>query len=615
VAQLNSFKQLSDVSWEIPTSYKAGMIVPAKIYATRKLLEGMDSGVIEQVTNVACLPGIVRNAYAMADAHWGYGFPIGGVAAFDLETGVISPGGIGFDINCLHPDSRVYDENGVWRRIVDVDTSNQGFVTYDAVKKSTVATSAVAKQQRLETSHILRIATQGGKVLLATPDHPILTRRGMSPAGKISLDDELLTSGVEGIPFMQPIPLEVVSSDSLNLAMRRMGITDRGNARSQVLSELRNRSLDRLLLNDRRMPQILKILGFVFGAGTIPEVESGHYTTFYGKAEDLDEIKKDLQRLGFASHGFSRKRHHRIETAYGPSEFDFVEDSLQASSPSLSVLLVALGAPYGKKTNRAYRLPEWLTAAESWQKKLFVATFFGAELSKPMTTNGYDFQMPTFSVSKLETLSESGIELLEDFRNVLLSLGIETSPPVKVEGYNYEVVDGPSTGFRIGILSNTENLLKFLSRVGYLYNKEKQRLASLSACYLRHLQRIRDERDQIRNQAVQMYARGVPPRKIVESLASEVAGASFIRHSIWATRGSARVWKSERFEAFAKSREAGTSGLVFDKVRSIESVPYEGLVFDVTIGDANHNFISEGVVVSSAPIYASQRSNQRSESL
>src|SRR5712692_10015003 len=76
------------------------MLVPAKIYATRKLLDAMDSGVIEQVTNVACLPGIVRQAYAMADAHWGYGFPIGGVAAFDLEKGVISPGGIGFDINC-----------------------------------------------------------------------------------------------------------------------------------------------------------------------------------------------------------------------------------------------------------------------------------------------------------------------------------------------------------------------------------------------------------------------------------------------------------------------------------------------------------------------------------
>ena len=96
----SAMKQVSEVSWEIPPSYKRGMNVPARIYATKKLLDAMDSGVIEQATNVACLPGIVRYAYAMADAHWGYGFPIGGVAAFDIEKGVISPGGVGFDVNC-----------------------------------------------------------------------------------------------------------------------------------------------------------------------------------------------------------------------------------------------------------------------------------------------------------------------------------------------------------------------------------------------------------------------------------------------------------------------------------------------------------------------------------
>jgi len=95
-----AIKQVSDVAWEISPSYKQGMNVPARLYASKKLLDSMDSGVIEQVTNVACLPGIVRYSYAMADAHWGYGFPIGGVAAFDTEKGVISPGGVGFDVNC-----------------------------------------------------------------------------------------------------------------------------------------------------------------------------------------------------------------------------------------------------------------------------------------------------------------------------------------------------------------------------------------------------------------------------------------------------------------------------------------------------------------------------------
>jgi tRNA-splicing ligase RtcB len=92
--------KISDTVWELPATYKKGMRVPARILATEKLLSEMDPGVFEQVSNVATLPGILKYAYCMPDGHWGYGFPIGGVAAMDPKTGVISPGGIGFDINC-----------------------------------------------------------------------------------------------------------------------------------------------------------------------------------------------------------------------------------------------------------------------------------------------------------------------------------------------------------------------------------------------------------------------------------------------------------------------------------------------------------------------------------
>ena len=77
------------------------MRVPAVIYASEELIRDMDHKVYEQVTNVATLPGIVQASYAMPDAHWGYGFPIGGVAAFDADAGgVVSAGGVGFDISC-----------------------------------------------------------------------------------------------------------------------------------------------------------------------------------------------------------------------------------------------------------------------------------------------------------------------------------------------------------------------------------------------------------------------------------------------------------------------------------------------------------------------------------
>jgi tRNA-splicing ligase RtcB len=92
-------KQLSEYAWELPRSGK--MRVPAMLYADAPLIEAMDDKVFEQARNVASLPGIVQACYAMPDAHWGYGFPIGGVAAFDAtQGGVISAGGVGFDISC-----------------------------------------------------------------------------------------------------------------------------------------------------------------------------------------------------------------------------------------------------------------------------------------------------------------------------------------------------------------------------------------------------------------------------------------------------------------------------------------------------------------------------------
>ncbi|MGB8327302.1 MAG: RtcB family protein [Steroidobacteraceae bacterium] len=92
-------KRRSDYEWEIPAH--GAMRVPGILYASEALMRAMDEKVREQVVNVAKLPGIVKASYAMPDAHWGYGFPIGGVAAFDPdEGGVVSAGGVGFDISC-----------------------------------------------------------------------------------------------------------------------------------------------------------------------------------------------------------------------------------------------------------------------------------------------------------------------------------------------------------------------------------------------------------------------------------------------------------------------------------------------------------------------------------
>ncbi len=115
-------KRVSDDEWRIDAGGR--MRVPAVIFASEALIREMDDKVREQICNVASLPGIVEAAYAMPDAHWGYGFPIGGVAAFDAEEGgVVSAGGVGFDVSCgvrtLHTGLTLADIEPIKQRLAD----------------------------------------------------------------------------------------------------------------------------------------------------------------------------------------------------------------------------------------------------------------------------------------------------------------------------------------------------------------------------------------------------------------------------------------------------------------------------------------------------------------
>lgn len=96
----NDLKKVRECVWEIPTSYQKGMRVPGRVYLDDEAIKTVEKGALDQVSNVSCLPGIQKFSIGLPDIHFGYGFSIGGVAAFSARTGVISPGGVGFDINC-----------------------------------------------------------------------------------------------------------------------------------------------------------------------------------------------------------------------------------------------------------------------------------------------------------------------------------------------------------------------------------------------------------------------------------------------------------------------------------------------------------------------------------
>lgn len=96
---LEKLKRIDENRLEVPKDYKPGMRTRGVIYVDNVLEKELEAEAIEQVANVATLPGIIGSSLAMPDIHTGYGFAIGGVAAFDLKEGIISPGGVGYDIN------------------------------------------------------------------------------------------------------------------------------------------------------------------------------------------------------------------------------------------------------------------------------------------------------------------------------------------------------------------------------------------------------------------------------------------------------------------------------------------------------------------------------------
>ncbi len=182
-------KKVSDVRFEIERDEAQGMNGGVTLYTTEAMLEKMKKdSTIQQAINATTLPGLVGNVLVMPDGHQGYGFPVGGVAAFDAEKGIISPGAVGFDINCLHPDTKITLENGEPRRIEELKAGDR-VITFDKKRSKSIISNVVLTMKRKHNENVLKVRTRSGKEVVATKDHPLLTKNGMVEAGKIRIGE------------------------------------------------------------------------------------------------------------------------------------------------------------------------------------------------------------------------------------------------------------------------------------------------------------------------------------------------------------------------------------------------------------------------------------------
>ncbi|WP_457742053.1 intein-containing RctB family protein [Thermococcus sp.] len=571
-------KRIDKIRWEIP-KFDRRMRVPGRVYADDQLIEKMrQDRTLEQAANVAMLPGIYKYSIVMPDGHQGYGFPIGGVAAFDAKEGVISPGGVGYDINCLAPGSKVLTEHGYWVKVeelpekfrlqgVRVYNTDEGHNDYSRI-------AFVAEREVEENELAVRIVTESGKVIEGSEDHPVLTPEGYVHLGNLKEGDEVLVYPFEGVEFE--------GREGVLL-----GEEDFADADEQIVTYLKERELLPLRWDDPRLGTLARILGFAFGDGHLGEMDGRLYLSFYGKEETLKELKKDLEGLGVNANLYVRERDYRIKTVSGEYEGRSVSAELRVTSRSFALLMEKLGMPKGRKTEIPYRVPEWIKNAPFWVKRNFLAGLFGADGSivefrgnTPLPIN--------LTQSKVEGIEESLKKFMDDIAELLAEFGIRTTV--------YKVKSRKGVTYRLALVGE-ESIRNFLGRINYEYDLEKKAKGLLAYAYLEFKERVKAERRKAAEIARRIYAETGSATKAHEAV-KDVVNRRFVERAIYEGEKEPRVPKGfPTFEEFARER-GYEGGFVAEKVVRVERVrPSYNKFYDIGVYHNAHNFIANGVVV------------------
>ncbi len=563
--------------WEIPQ--EEGMEVPGRVLASEALLEDIgDDDSLQQLKNAAALPGMTKYALAMPDAHQGYGFPVGGVGAIDAEDGCISPGAVGFDINCLTGGSEVSLSHGRKRKIENLwrDFDEQDAVVAAGDDGEVSSSIRLFTQSAPKTVH--ELTTETGKTIEATADHPVRTPNGMVEIDDLDDGDQILAHPFEGLQDEQPPEFDLLTEDDFE------------DEDPQLVEALNERGLLPLRPTDDTFPRLLKLVGFHTGDGAFRDDQ----TWFYGEEEDLRTIREDIAALGFSpSPVYERDREHEVRG----NRFDHTEHSVKVGAKSLRELLLRLGAPDSPKVDSEFTAPDYLDRLPDWQRALYLSTFFGAEMSAPAAMTAKNLYCPSVSHNRRSDVSQAGEEFMQDLMRHLNEIGVRTNSLEHVEEYE----EHDTERFRFGIKNDSETLTEFFTTVGYRYNEEKRRKAVLAAQYLKLKERTIDERVRIAEKAQALADGGVATREIKERF--DAVNDRFIDRSIYKQRkGRPRPPMSfPDYEEFCENTTVADDLTVPVEIESIKRIGKKP-VYDIGVSHDAHNFVANGVVVSNCGV-------------
>jgi len=353
-------RKIDDVRWEIPIGTIKGMNVPGRVIASEKLVFKMKQDrTLSQLAGVTTLPGIYKHAIVLPDGHEGYGFPIGGVAALDFENGGISPGGIGYDINCLPEGSKVLTKYGYWKKIEDI--KDDELISFNT-KTHAMESSKPIFLIRRHAKKIYEITTETGDSIRATGDHPFLTPNGMIEAKNLKVNDLIAFYPFKGVEFEKPKEIEIVNEKKVKKIV--------GN-REKIIKELKKRKLLPLYLSSEKIPILARLAGYLTGDGHIScryNKKNGlyyWYTHVTDSVENLKEVAKDIKKLGFKPYNKILKSKAKTKIFFeGKGVRKIKCYKLVVPATSFAILMKALGVPEGREVK--LKVPTWIKNSPKW---------------------------------------------------------------------------------------------------------------------------------------------------------------------------------------------------------------------------------------------------------
>jgi DNA-directed RNA polymerase subunit A'' len=436
-----------------------------------------------------------------------------------------------------------------------------------------------------------------GREIRATGDHPFYTAKGIVPAGKLRVGDRVVVYPND-FPQYEETDRLILSEDEI------VANAPKETYIQHTLQELRNLNLSTIRqLNNPRVPVLARIIGHIFGDGTLILKGKVARVIFRGPQEDLEDIQRDIRFLGLEPEKIRSEKHEvEIQAANGSvRRFTGEGKRFEVRNKPFAILLRTLGAPAGDKVKAEYSLPKWIRKGPTYLQREFISSYFGCELTKPALrkTARTQFKEPVFKLAKITPKLRAGRKLAEELKALLDNFGVRVTSigtypgNIRKDGFTSAII-------QVTLSSSLTSMLNLYGRVGYSYNREADTQARQAYEYYRH-----------KKIALQTLATSF--RLVKKQVSSGLSVAEGARRANvpyntafdWVRRKKKAGLPSgfPDFDLYAREAFQGLEhGLGYDEVGAIEKIELPH-VYDITTAAETHNFVANEFLTGNCPPY------------